>query len=120
MGIGGVQGSQRGGQMTNAIDSGIVSFVGSGNFGGQGDNIWHRKTVQLTRNSGASTGRIRLWIDSKLVGTVTAATIGANTTTDTYTPRKGEVFTQATPAGTLTVFIADSQDSNGYREPLDS
>lgn len=115
-------GTQFGGagtQLATYIDSGITPVVGSVPGVPQGDGDWPEYLIQITRNTGASTGRMRIWVNGKKTVNTTNAAIAGNTTTDTYTPRLGAVFTQATPAGTLTINVADVQVLNGYAEPLE-
>lgn len=122
----GVQFSGAGSQMLFAIDNGIVGVLGSVNGALLGDNNWQGIAQQLTRTAGVS-GRARVWRKGpiagsgyKLVMVATSANIGGDVTTTSYTPKAGLEFTQAASAGTLNVYTANVQMSDGWLEPLNT
>jgi hypothetical protein len=98
---------------------GGTRMLGSYAGGPFGTGFWTQEMLQMTRNSGASTGRVRRWINGKLVMVYTSATLGDNLTTQTYDPRNGIVYTQNTPAGSLTMYAADPWVADGYLEDLE-
>ena len=121
--VAGIQATGAGSQLLFAIDNGIVGVLGSVNGCLLGDNNWQGITMQVTRTAGVS-GRVRVWrrglSGSKLVAVITSANIGGDTTTTSYTPSAGLVFTQAASAGTLNVYTANVQMSDGWLEALNS